>query len=148
MSLKRKLDFTNVEDGFTLIPKGVYSVYVFELQEKTSTAGNDMMKVILKIADGEYKGRQIFTNLTFVESAMFKIREFLVACGCQVPKKAMDIDFTKCIGKKINVEIAHRTSKEKPDEPFADVKRFLSTEVSDGKTPPETKDDEADVPFK
>ncbi len=155
MALKRRLDFTNVTDGFELIPKGIYNVYVFEMKEGTSGAGNDTMKLILKVADGEYKGRQIWTNLTFVESAMFKIREFLQACGSTVPKKALDIDFTKCIGKKLKVEVVHRTSKEKPDEPFADVKKFMPLNASNddavgsGNPPPtQDNDNEDNVPFK
>jgi hypothetical protein len=155
MAMKRKLDFTNVEEGFSLIPKGIYAVYVFDIQEKTSSAGNDMMKVILKIADGEFKGRQVFANLTFVDTAMFKIREFLVACGATIPKKTVDIDFSKCVGKKIRIEVQHRTSKEKPDDPFADVKKFLpltdsaTVAIANNSNPPETADDKAEeLPFK
>lgn len=164
MAMKRKLDFTNVTDGFELIPKGTYNVHVFELQEKTASTGNEMLKVILKISDGEYKGRQLFTNLVFVETALFKIREFLQACGATIPKKTVDIDFSKCIGKKIKVEVTHRTTKEKPDEPFSDVKKFLpfaavdtkgkgkdkvNASVDDG-NPPDTQDDDdsEEVPFK
>jgi len=153
MALKKKLDFTNVTDGFELLPKGTYPVYVFELQEKTATTGNEMIKVILKVADGEFKGRQIWTNLVFVETALFKIREFLVACGATVPKKTVDIDFNKCIGKKVKVEVIHRTTKEKPDEPFTDVKKFLPFAASDTSngipdSPPDTKDEDDEVPFK
>lgn len=152
MGLKRKLDFTNTEDGFTLIPKGVYPAFVFSIEEKVSTTGNDMLKVVLKIADGEFKGRQIFTSLVFVEAAMFKIKEFLTACGVNVPKKAVDIDFSKCMGKKIKIEINHRASKDKPDELFADVKKYISPTAAptSSTTPPATHDDDDDeaLPFK
>lgn len=162
MALKRKIDFSNVSEGFDLLPAGTYSVHIFDLTEKQSSNGNDMLKVVLKVSKGEFKGRQIFTNLTFVESAMFKIREFLVACGTTLGKKAVDIDFSKCVGKEIKVIVYHRKNTQ-TDETYADVKKFLSLtdasasvsggQASGGKsnTAPaadESSDDEDDVPFK
>jgi len=156
MALKKKMDFSNVSEGFDLLPAGTYTCHIFDLTEKTSSNGNDMLKVVLKVNKGDYKGRQIFTNLTFVESAMFKIREFLVACGAAVGKKAMDVDFSKCIGKEIKVIVYHRKNTQ-TDEVYADVKKFLniaeapkavggqpSGEAAD--TSADTDDDE--LPFK
>lgn len=160
MALKKKLDFTNVSEGFDLLPAGTYNVHVFDLTEKQSSNGNDMLKVVLKVSKGEFKGRQIFTNLTFVESAMFKIREFLVACVGTVPKKSIDVDFSKCVGKECKVIIYHRKNTQ-TDEVYADVKKFLSLtaetpaasggKASSGATSPAadtSADDDDDVPFK
>lgn len=158
MALKKKIDFSNVSEGFDLIPAGTYTAHIFDLTEKQSSNGNDMLKVVLKVSKGEFKGRQIFTNLTFVESAMFKIREFLVACGAQIGKKAMDIDFSKCVGKEIKVIVYHRKNTQ-TDEVYADVKKFLNvndasaaTKASGGQASGEvdTGDagDDDEVPFK
>jgi len=162
MALKRKIDFSNVSEGFDLLPAGTYSVHIFDLTEKQSSNGNDMLKVVLKVSKGEFKGRHIFTNLTFVESAMFKIREFLVACGATLGKKAVDIDFSKCVGKEIKVIVYHRKNTQ-TDETYADVKKFLSLtdasasvsggQASGGKAntasaADESSDDDDDVPFK
>lgn len=152
MALKKKLDFSNVSEGFDLIPAGTYSCHIFDLTEKQSTAGNDMLKVVLKISKGELKGRQIFTNLTFVESAMFKIREFLIAAGAEIPKKAVNIDFSKTVGKEIKVIVYHR--KNKDDETYSDVKKFLPLNAelagsdASGQPSGEKTIDEDDVPFK
>lgn len=153
MALKKSLDFSNVSDSFEVIPAGTYKVHVFELTEKQSSNGNDMFKVVLKVSEGEYKGRQIFTNLTFVETAMFKIREFLIACGAKVEKKALNIDFSKCVGKQIKVIVYHRKNKD-TDEVFADVKKFLSldADASKGASGNGVKQDagakqDADIPF-
>jgi len=155
MALKKNLDFSNVSDGFDLLPAGTYTCHVFDLTEKQSSAGNDMLKVVLKVSKGEYKGRQIFTNLTFVESALFKIREFLLACGAKIEKKAVNIDFSKCIGKEIKVIVYHRKNKD-TDETYADVKKFLSLDADAGDTTggqasggsKPASDDDDDVPFK
>jgi len=162
MALKKKIDFSNVSEGFDLLPAGTYSCHIFDLTEKQSSNGNDMLKVVLKVSKGEFKGRQIFTNLTFVESAMFKIREFLVACGATIGKKSVDIDFSKCVGKEIKVIIYHRKNTQ-TEEMYADVKKFLplsayNASVSGGQpsgeasTPPPSTpppaDDDDDVPFK
>jgi hypothetical protein len=151
MAMKKKLDFTNVSEGFETLPKGVYDFYVFEMKEGISQAGNEKMDVTLKVADGEYKGRQVWTNLTFVETAMFKIREFLIACGADVPKKAIDIDFSKCIGKKVRAEVIHRSNKENPDKPFADIKQYFpkdSSKTSSNDNAPPTTIDSNEIPFK
>lgn len=146
MALKKSLDFTNVSDSFETIPAGTYKVHVFELTEKQSSAGNDMFKVVLKVSEGEYKGRQIFTNLTFVENAMFKIREFLLACGAKVEKKALNIDFSKCIGKQIKVIVYHRKNNE-TQEVFADVKKFLPLDAETGNAGNSNNSANSDVPF-
>jgi hypothetical protein len=152
MAMKKKLDFTNVSEGFETLPKGVYDFYVFEMKEGLSQAGNEKMDVILKVADGEHKGRQVWSNLTFVETAMFKIREFLIACGAEVPKKAVDIDFSKCIGKKIRAEVYHRPNKNDPEKPYADIKQYFpknspKTDSKNDDTPPATIDSD-EIPFK
>ena len=155
MALKKSLDFSNVSEGFDLLPAGTYTCHVFDLSEKSSSKGNDMLKVVLKVSKGEYKGRQIFTNLVFVESALFKIREFLVACGAQIPKKVVAIDFSKCVGKEIKVIVYHRKSKD-TDETYADVKKFLSLDAdaggndggqASGGSKPDTDEDD-EIPFK
>lgn len=146
MAYKKSLDFTNVSDTFELIPAGTYKAHVFELTEKVSTAGNDMFKVVLKISEGELKGRQVFTNLTFVENAMFKIREFLLACGAKVEKKAVNIDFSKCIGKQIKIIVSHRTNKDTGDV-FADVKKFLSLDADTSGSTTGNSNIDSDLPF-
>lgn len=124
MALKKTMDFSNVSEGFDLLPAGTYSVHIFNLEEKTSSNGNDMLKLTLKVSKGEYKGRQIFTNLTFVESAMFKIREFLIAVGAKIEKKSVNIDFSKTIGKEVKVIVYHRKNTQ-TDETYSDIKKFL-----------------------
>lgn len=147
MALKKSLDFSNVSDSFEVIPAGTYKVHVFELTEKQSANGNDMFKVVLKVSEGEHKGRQIFTNLTFVENAMFKIREFLLACGAKVEKKALNIDFSKCVGKQIKVIVYHRKNND-TGEVFSDVKKFLPLDGDvSGNSTASSASPKADVPF-
>lgn len=154
MALKKTLDFSNVNDSFELLPAGTYTCNIFDLVEKQSTNGNDMLKITLKINKGDFKGRQIFTNLTFVESALFKVREYLVAVGAKIEKKPTGVDFSKTIGKEIKVVLFHRKNAT-TDETYCDVKKFLPpTDNSPATTsilPPVAAADEAEVdevPFK
>jgi hypothetical protein len=154
MALKKKLDFSNVSEGFDVLPAGTYTCHVFDLQDKVSSKGNDMLKVTLKVSKGEHKGRQIFTNLVFTESALFKIREFLLACGAQIPKKAVDIDFSKCVGKEVKVIIYHRKNTD-TNETYSDVKKFLALNADAGNDGGQASgsvelniNDDDEVPFK
>lgn len=152
MALKKTLDFSNVSDGFELVPAGTYSVNIFEIIEKTSGNGNDMLKLTLKINSGKLKGRQLFTNLVFVEAAMFKIREFLQAVGAKIEKKSSNVDFSKTVGKEIKVLVIQKKNNE-TGEMYNDIKKFLpvsdtsdlATASSEGK---EDDSEEDELPFK
>ena len=70
--MKVNFDFTNV-DSFETIPQGKYTCYLFDVDEKTTRKGDPMYVLILKIAEGEHKGRQLFYNLPVMRQTMWKI---------------------------------------------------------------------------
>jgi hypothetical protein len=107
---KRKVDFTDVPEGgssFKLIPEGNYPMVIDSVTAGTSKAGNDRDEVILKMAEGEFKGIALYHYITYTKASLGTLREFLVACGVDVPAKACSVDLEKYIGKTVMAEIYH-----------------------------------------
>jgi len=144
---KRTVDFTGIGNGnFELLPKGKYNVQVVDVTAKTSSNGNDMDNVKMKVIEGEHAGRYIFSNLVWTEKALFRVRQYLEACGVEVPEGAMDVDMEETIGCELTVDIGHRDYKDKngDDKTSEDVKKFLPLEESNGI---DLDDDEDDLPI-
>lgn len=114
--MKAKFDFTNVSDDFEILPKGKYVVYLFDVDLKKTQKKDDMYVLILKVAEGEYKGRQLFFNLPVMPQTMWKIKETLEAFGVEVPKSVLSIDFDELLGKKVVANVDHREYQGKDRE--------------------------------
>lgn len=105
-----KLDFSNVSDGFTLLEKGNYPCFVFEVEERETRKGDQMFVLILSIAEGEAKGRQLFYNLPILPQTMWKVKETLEACGLEIPKSVVEIDFDDLLGTQVIAVVDHRVA--------------------------------------
>lgn len=109
MTVKRRIDFTYTSDGIQPLPAGEYVMHVFDVADKSSKDGAPGVNVTLKVAEeGEYKGRTIFYYLSEREGALWKVRGFLEACGAQIPKKAVMVDYGKCLGKTLIATLSTR----------------------------------------
>lgn len=77
------IDFSNTPDdnGFEVLPKGIYDVIVDSAEFKTSSAGNRMFSLQLVITSGDYADRKLFTNITFSEKAMTMAKRSLKMLG-------------------------------------------------------------------
>lgn len=71
------------DDATKLIPDGEQPVEVTKAEATTSSNGNPMIKVNLKVVDGPFTGRSLFTQLTVSDSgfALGKFFEALDALG-------------------------------------------------------------------
>lgn len=82
------------------VPEGDYKLRVIEASEDTSKAGNDMIKLKLRIikADGS-DGPAMFDYLVFSESSFWKVDHFLKSCN-EHPGEGEEvaIDCNKIIG--------------------------------------------------
>ena len=122
--MRANFDFTSVEEGFELLPKGDYVINLFDVDLKKTKAKDDMYVLVLKIAEGEHKGRQLFFNLPVMQQTMWKIKETLEAFGMKVPKGAMDIDFDEMLGKKATAIIDHQEYQGKDREDVIGLKPY------------------------
>lgn len=55
--------------GFTLLPKGNYTVQITGIQDKVSNSGIDYTSFCFQIYNGNFKGRYVFSNLYWSEKA-------------------------------------------------------------------------------
>lgn len=74
------------------VPAGEYKLRVIEAKEDTSTNGNDMIKLKLRIIkDDDSEGPALFDYLVLGENSQWKIDQFLSACG-EHPGEGEDVD--------------------------------------------------------
>lgn len=122
--MKAKFDFSNVSDGFELMPKGEYSCFLFDVYHKETRNGDDMYVLVLKVAEGEYKGRQLFYNLPVMPSTMWKIKETLEILGYEVPKSVVEVDFDDLLGRKCIAVVGHREWQGETREDVKNLKPY------------------------
>lgn len=151
--MKAKFDFTNVSDDFEILPKGKYVVYLFDVDLKKTQKKDDMYVLILKVAEGEYKGRQLFFNLPVMPQTMWKIKETLEAFGVEVPKSVLSIDFDELLGKKVVANVDHREYQGKDREDVTGLQPYEGGNSSGDSGDPFADDGEPidvsddDIPF-
>ena len=107
---KFKADFTNVGDGFTLVPEGDYICKVAKITVEQGDKGK-YLKWELVIGLGEYKGQKLFHNTSLLPQALFNLRNTILALGVNVPKSAFTVDTESYIGKILGCTVTHREYK-------------------------------------
>lgn len=139
--MKANFDFTDV-GTFETIPQGKYTCYLFDVDLRQTRKGDDMYVLILKIADGEHKGRQLFYNLPVMKQTMWKIKESIEAFGVELPQSKVSFDFENLLGRKVKAVVTHREWEGKTRENVAALERLKGTDVMafDGT-------DDEEVPF-
>ena len=94
------LDFTDVSDGFELLPEGKYNGVIFGAEVKTNKAGDGKyINWTIKIPNGPNKGRQFWYSTSLKPNALWKVKAVLKALGVEVPKGEFNIDFNELLGK-------------------------------------------------
>lgn len=101
------IDLTNYKDKSSArVPEGTYLVNIEDLEQTTTRNGDPMVVVYLKIIGGDQDGLNLVDRLTLTEKAMFRMVDFLRGLGIKTPKKRLQIDPSKIIGRKVQVEVA------------------------------------------
>lgn len=139
---KRRIDFTNVSDGFTKLPGGEYAFHVFDVQDKPDRNGNPGVNVTLKVADGEYQGKSVKMYLSETPGGLWRVRDFLQACGAAIPKKAVTVDYDKCLGKKIVAMLSYKNEEAR----FPDINDLRAYTEGDAEIPGSAPEDD-EIPF-
>lgn len=105
---------------YPVLPKGTYAttIYDVELTQVKSDGenyGKDQYKVLLKISDGEYAGRTLYTYIPlYTGKSFWKTEAFFTALGYEVAAGTFEVPepkdlLGKPIGAKVTV-VANRTS--------------------------------------
>lgn len=98
---KRALDFTNVKEGGEFNPvhvtEGEYLMKITDVKDDTSKNGNDLWVFTCQMV--ERRNATYPYRCTLNVEALWKVRNLFTACGIQVPKKKLNVDPNKLIGK-------------------------------------------------
>lgn len=148
---KIKEDYEEEQQGdFETLPVGEYHCFVYDMEGRMSSNDNPMISITLKVADGEYKNRQLWTNVTLTAKAWWKVEEFFEAVGYNIGELPSEVDSPaevvvkireEVIGSKVVAEVGHREYQGDTQENVEEVrppKNDFDVEV-DG--------DDEDIPF-
>lgn len=105
MSMKKKFDFTGVET-YSRAPEGTYPAKVAKIEEVTFQGGNEGFKISFEGTTGLAKGARVIENFPLVQTAMWKLKMFLEACGLKADGR-ISVDMDKLIGKTVEVTVIH-----------------------------------------
>lgn len=107
MSLKVKVDFTNVKESSGINPKrmpaGDYKSTITSVERKTSKSDNEMLEFVFQLDDHRSATYPYYVVLN--EKNLWKLRNILLAVGAKVPKGAANIDVSRLVGKGVGVSL-------------------------------------------
>jgi hypothetical protein len=141
-----------------LLAPGYYQFEVIEAAETISKAGNEMIKLTLKIWDEHGKERKMFDYL--LDSMARKLKHFCVHTGQADKYENASLDANNCYGKTGTVQISIEKGKPNPNggmyedrnsvvDYVAGVEPSMSTPLANTRmtAPPAKPDFDDDVPF-
>jgi hypothetical protein len=101
------VDLTNYKDKVgAKLPEGIYKVVIDDADTDTSTAGNPMILLWYKVAEGPQQGSVIVDRLALTDKSMFRVVNVMRALGLPTPKKRLQVNIAKWVGKVLVVEVA------------------------------------------
>ena len=113
MAKKIKIDFTTTEESSSWntkqIPEGLHAAKVASVQETEAKDGTDMLLFGFKLKEPKYKTRNFPFYCKLQQNQLWKLRDLLVAAGEAVPKRALNIDPNKIVGRDIVIEVEDDT---------------------------------------
>lgn len=131
--MKFKADFTNVSEGGSLAA-GEYVCKVTKAELKEGQKGK-YIKWELTVGTGPAKGSKTYMNTSLTVKALFKLREFMLACGLDVPKQVVDIDTDKIVGRIVGIKVVDstyvdsKTGETKPSTEIKDTYEVVKTDA-------------------
>jgi hypothetical protein len=130
---KFQADFTNVSEGGGRLPAGEYVCKVTKC-EVTQGEKAKNLKWTLTVGLGDHKGDTMMFNTSLSVKALFKLREFMIACGQDVPKAVVAVDTDKLLGSVVGIKVVDTTYKDKTtgeEKPSTEVKDIYEVKKTD-----------------
>lgn len=124
---KLSIDFSDTKAP-SFIPThqapGAYNAEIASVElTKTKSDNTDMLVFAIKAGSGRYP-----YYCKIVPNQLWKLRELIEAAGTKVPNKVVQIDPSKYLGAKINVELEDDTYNGKLRSRVARVAQFAEVE--------------------
>ena len=149
MRVDKPLTSKQLKEG-DLIPKGIYNFQVMTAEEQISQAGNDMIKLQLKIWLEDGRERTIFDYL--LEAMEWKLGHFCEVADLVEQYNAKNVQAVDCIGKcgslKVGIKVdksGQYTDKNTVLDYLPEPKRSLSNPIKSDSGKPDFQD--SDIPF-
>lgn len=142
--IKKEYEENNDSGDFETLPIGEYSCFVYEMEGKMSSNNNPMISITLKVAEGEYKNRQLWTNITLIPKAWFKVEEFFEAVdydldnlpeSVETPQEIVSAVKDDLLGTKVNAVVTHREWNGKTQENVKKLKSYVPMGEDEEDTP-------------
>jgi len=106
----------------TTIRPGVYTATIEDATEATSQAGNEMLKLKVKVSNLSFNSWVVFTPKN-----SRNVADFAISIGRKVVEgKTLTIETEDCIGKTALVELGEGDRiNDKTGKPYLEIKRWL-----------------------
>lgn len=109
MAKKIRIDFSKTEErsgwNTSHIDEGLHKMTIVGLQETNAQDGTDMLVYALVPVEAKLKTRKFPYYCKLQQNQFWKLRDLLVAAGETVPKKALQIDPGKVIGRVVAADV-------------------------------------------
>lgn len=105
---KKKVDFRGIKDRSPFrpkhLPEGEYTAVVKDAEDHESESGNTGWVFTLAITNGRGRGAKYpYYCMVNKKNQLWKLRNLLTAAGLNVPKKLVNVDPNKAVGKKVGI---------------------------------------------
>lgn len=146
---KIKEQYEEQNDDFETLPKGNYPCFVYELEGGQSQNDNPKIDITLKVANGDYKNRNLWTNITLTPAAWWKCEEFFEVVDYDIDSLPESVETPEeivaeikddVLGSKVIAQVNHREWQGETKENVKSLKKPKDDFDVD-------MEDDEDVPF-
>lgn len=140
MAQKMTLDFSQVKDGGNFSPKhkpeGEYLATISSFEDTKSKSGNAMWVFGLTLKTDRRATYPVYCLLD--ANQVWKLRNLMLAAGFNVPKKRINVDGNRLVGKEVGIFLE--------DDEYEGKLKSVATSFfpKDEYSGPENEDDDAD----
>lgn len=129
-----QVNFSDVEDrgSFDPIPAGPYLVAITDVTEVERTQDEiddgkfNYLSWELTVQEGEYEGRKLWETNSFSPKALWRMRDFLKACGVDEETvnsaEGLEFDPPDFIGTQLRVAVKMTTYNGEPSNEISSIK--------------------------
>ena len=109
MAKKIRIDFSKTEErsGWNTrqIPPGLYKATIASVKETEAQDGTAMLVYGFRPTSSRFRTRLFPYYCKLQQNQLWKLRDLLIAAGERIPKKALNIDPNKVVGREIAIEV-------------------------------------------
>ena len=98
-ALASKVDSQESTGSREPLPPNEYRARLRSITPKVASTGSNMWTAEWEVVEGEHSGRLLWSNLVFVDTALWKVKEFFDAFG--VPSSTHSDELLSCTAKLV-----------------------------------------------